>query len=128
MDAPHEDLTARILRCAFKVQNTLGCGFLEKAYENAMMVELQREGLSAVQQVPLRVHYEGVLVGQYVADIIVQGAVLIEIKATEEDPPLYKAQVLNHLKATGLTVGLLLNFGRTRLVYHRLVFRREAKR
>jgi len=128
MDAPHEDLTARILRCAFKVQNTLGCGFLEKAYENAMMVELQREGLSAVQQVPLRVHYEGVLVGQYIADIIVEGAVLIEIKATEEDPPLYKAQVLNHLKATGLTVGLLLNFGRTRLVYHRLVFRREAKR
>ena len=84
---PHEDVTKRILKCAFRVQNTLGCGFLEKVYENAMMVALEQEGLQAVQQVPLRVHFEGGLVGNYVADIVVERAVLIEIKAAEDNPP-----------------------------------------
>jgi len=120
---PHGELTRRILRCAFHVQNRLGCGFLEKIYENAMMVALAREHLKATAQQPLRVHYEDVLVGNYVADIIVEGTVLLEVKATEDNPPIYTAQVLNYLKATGLPVGLLLNFGLPKLRYRRLALR-----
>ena len=121
----HEELTGRILRCAFRVQNTLGCGFLEKVYENAMMVALEEEGLEAVQQMPLRVRFRGVLVGDFVADIIVARTVIVEIKATEEDPPIYKAQVLNYLKAANLPVGLLLNFGQPKLRYRRLTLRKK---
>ncbi|MDY6914366.1 MAG: GxxExxY protein [Planctomycetota bacterium] len=123
---PHEKLTRRILRCAFRVQNTLGCRFLEKVYENALMITLKQEGLDASQQVSLRVHFEKVLVGQYVADIIVAGAVLIEIKVTEENHPVYVAQVPNYLKATNLPVGLLINFGGPRLCYRRLTLRQNA--
>jgi len=123
---PHMELTEKILKCAFAVQNTLGCGFLEKVYENALVVALRQEGLDVSQQVPLRVHYQNVLVGEYVADIIVANAVLLEVKATEENPPIYVAQVLNYLKATALPVGLLLNFGRPRLYYRRLALRPAA--
>ena len=118
-----------MLKCAFDVQNTLGCGFLEKVYENSMMVALKNAGLEAAQQVPLRVHYQGVLVGDYIADVIVERTVLLEIKATEENPPVFVAQVINYLKATNLPVGLLINFGRPRLYYRRLTLRhREDSR
>ncbi|HUS90745.1 MAG TPA: GxxExxY protein [Phycisphaerae bacterium] len=123
----HSELTGRILKCAFRVQNTLGCGFLEKVYENAMGVALEREGLQAAQQVPLRVHFEGVLVGEYVADLIVERTVVLEIKATEDNPPIYSAQVLNYLKATGLPVGMLLNFGCPKLHYRRFALRHGAQ-
>ena len=126
LKGPHEDITGRVLKCAFDVQKTLGCGFLEKVYENAMMAAFGEEGLEAAQQVPLRAHYRGVLVGDYVADIIVARVVLVEIKATQENPPIYVAQVLNYLKATGLPVGLLLNFGRPRLYYRRLALRQSG--
>ena len=122
----HEELTRQILGCAFRGQNTLGCGFLEKVYENALIVALKQEQLEAIQQIPLKVHFEGILVGEYVADIIVGGAVLVEIKATEENPPIYVAQVLNYLRATNLPVGLLLNFGKPRLHYRRLQLRRNS--
>ena len=124
---PHEELTGRILKCAFRVQNTLGCGFLEKVYENAMMVALKADGLEAARQVPRRVHFEGVLVGEYFADIVVARRVLVEIKATEENPPIYIAQVLNYLKATELPVGLLINFGSPKLFYRRLTLRECSK-
>ena len=101
----------------------MGCGFLEKVYENAMGVALEQEGLQVAQQIPLRVHFEGVLVGEYVADIIVERTVLVEVKATEDNPTLYAAQVLNYLKATGLPVGLLINFGRPKLNYRRFTLR-----
>lgn len=117
------DLTERILKCAFRVQNTLGCGFLEKVYEQAVVVALEREGLHAVSQVPFRVHFDGVLVGDYVADIVVENAVLLELKASEEEHPVHVAQVLNYLKASKLPVGLLLNFGRPKLRYRRLTLR-----
>jgi len=124
---PHEDMTGTILRCAFRVQNTLGCGFLEKVYENAMTVALEQEGLQATQQVPFRVHFDEVLVGNYVADIVVERAVLVEIKATEDNPPIYVAQVLNYLKASELPVGLLLNFGSPRLWYRRFTLRTNPR-
>ena len=122
----HEALTGKILKCAFRVQNALGCGFLEKVYENAMVVALTDEGLTTAQQVPLRVHFEEHLVGEYVADLVVDRAVLVEIKATEQNPPIYIAQVLNYLKATGLPVGLLINFGKPKLFYRRLELRDNA--
>lgn len=121
----HEELTERILKCAYRVQNTLGCGFLEKVYEKSMMVALEREGLQAVRQVPLRVHFDGFLVGEYVVDIVVDRTVLLEIKATEDNPGIYTAQVLNYLKATRLPVGMLLNFGRPKLYVRRLSLRQN---
>ena len=124
----HEELTGRILECAFEVQNTLGCGFLEKVYENALALALRQIGLDVTQQAPLRVHFQGQVVGQYVADIVVEGAVLVEIKATEDNPPIYMAQVLNYLKATALPVGLLINFGRPKLYYRRLELRNDPTR
>jgi GxxExxY protein len=120
---PYDDITYRIIKCAFRVQNTLGCGFLEKVYENSMMVALQTEGLEAAQQIPLRVHFDSVLVGNYQADIIVANTVIVEIKATEENPPIYQAQILNYLKATGIPVGMLLNFGQPTLYYRRWMLR-----
>ena len=124
----HDRLTEKILKCAFDVQNTLGCGFLEKVYENALIVALQQEeGLKVQQQVPLRVHFREILVGEYIADLIVDGTVLVEIKATESNPPIYVAQVLNYLKATHLPVGMLLNFGRPKLYYRRLALRKMEK-
>jgi len=122
----HEELTQRILKCAYRVSNTLGCGFLEKVYERAMMVALEREGLPAVSQMPLKVHFDGVLVGDYVADIIVGHAVLLEIKATEDNPAIFTAQVLNYLRATNLPIGLLLNFGRPKLYVRRLSPRKNS--
>ena len=121
----HEELTGKILECAFDVQNTLGCGFLEKVYENAMVVALREAGLRVSQQVPLRVHYRGERVGEYVADVVVNDTVLVEIKATENNPRIYVAQVLNYLKASGSPVGLLLNFGCPKLYYRRLSLRTD---
>ena len=117
----HEELTEKIIRGSFAVSNMLGCGFLEKVYENALVVELRRMGLRVAQQAPVRVVYAEQTVGEYVADVIVEGAVLVEIKATVEDHPIYVAQTLNYLKATRLPVGLLINFGQPRLQYRRLV-------
>ncbi|MHC4561761.1 MAG: GxxExxY protein [Planctomycetota bacterium] len=126
MDSPHEETTEKILGCAFDVQNTLGCGFLEKVYENAMAVALRQAGLRAAQQVPLRVHYKDKLVGDYIADVVVENAVLLGIKAAENQSRVHVAQVLNYLKASGLPVGMLLNFGQPSLYYRRLELRNES--
>jgi len=124
---PHEELTGRIIKAAFEVSNTLGCGFLEKVYENALALEVRAAGHQVQQQVPIRVLYRGQTVGDYCADMIVERAVLVETKATEKDNPLFAAQVLNYLRATGLPVGLLLNFGQPRLSYRRLVWGRNLR-
>ncbi len=116
-----QELTEKILGAAFKVQNTLGCGFLEKVYENAMVVELSREGLSLQQQKLLQVKYEGVIVGDYLADFVVEDRVIVECKAVGQLDPVHEAQLLNYLKATRVQVGLLLNFGRPKLQYRRFV-------
>jgi len=118
---PEQELTEKILAAAFKVQNTLGCGFLEKVYENALMVELSRSGMRQAQQKSLQVKYEGAVVGEYQADLIVEGRVIVECKAVSQIDPVHEEQLLNYLKATGIRVGLLLNFGRPRLQYRRFV-------
>lgn len=116
-----QELTEKILGAAFKVQNTLGSGFLEKVYENALVVEFSRQGLTLQQQKSLQVKYEGAIVGEYQADLVVEDRVIVECKAVAQLDPLHEAQLLNYLKATGVGVGLLLNFGRPKLQYRRFV-------
>ena len=113
-------LTETIIGCAYRVANTLGCGFLEKVYENALAHELRKAGLSVQQQARTEVHYDGVVVGDYVADLIVEGAVLLELKAGKAIEDVHLAQCLNYLKATGLKLGLLLNFGTPRIQIKRI--------
>ena len=119
-------LTERIIGCAFKVSNTLGCGFLEKVYENALVHELRRNGLEAKPQHPITVYYEGAVVGEFFADILVADTVLVELKATVDHHDLFTAQCLNYLKATGRPVCLLINFAKTRVDVKR--FRRDSDR
>jgi len=116
-----EELTEKIIGCAMKVSNTLGTGFLEKVYENALVVELARTGLAVEQQKAIKVSYEGVIVGDFGADIIVNGSVILELKAAKMIDEMHQAQLLNYLRATGLKVGLILNFGTPRLGIKRMV-------
>ncbi len=108
-----QDITDKILKAYFNVYNKLGNGFLEKVYEKALMIELQKLGLNAERQIPIEVFYEEVLIGNYFADILVEHCVIVEIKAIENLIAEHDAQLLNYLKATEIEVGLLLNFGPT---------------
>jgi GxxExxY protein len=110
-DYKHIELTEKIIGCAYKVYNQLGTGFLEKIYENALMIELRKAGLSAQQQYPVKVYYDGVIIGDHVADIMVEDKVIIELKAVNQLVRAHEVQLVNYLKATGLEVGLLINFG-----------------
>ena len=107
----HSDITNSVICCFYSVYNALGYGFLEKVYENALLMELTKRGISAVSQHPIKVYYDGAIVGEYFADILVGDSVLIEIKAVKNLAPEHDAQLLNYLKATEIEVGLLLNFG-----------------
>lgn len=106
-------ITSKIIRAYYNVYNTLGFGFLEKVYENAMIIELQKLRIHGRRQVPVKVHYEGKQVGDYYADIIVEDTVIVELKAAESLREEHEAQLLNYLRATNIEVGLLLNFGQT---------------
>ncbi len=108
----YEDITERIIGAAFKVHNALGFGFLEKVYENALALELRNAGFEVDQQYLVPVRYEGELVGDYVADLVVEGKVIVEVKAVSALEPVHETQLVNYLKGTGIEVGLLLNFGR----------------
>ena len=110
-DSKHKTLTAAIISIFYKVYNTLGYGFLEKVYENAMMYEFKKAGIPAVSQSPIAVMYEDEIMGEYFTDILVDNKVIIEIKAARNLAAEHKAQLLNYLKATDKEVGLLLNFG-----------------
>jgi GxxExxY protein len=105
------DLTEKIIGCAFKVHNALGPGFLEKVYENALRIELERLGFSIKQQEPINVHYEGQVVGEYYSDLWVNDCVVIEVKAGLALAKQHEVQLVNYLAATGIDCGLLLNFG-----------------
>lgn len=107
----YESLTDRIIGCYFDVYNELGYGFLERVYELSMMIHLEECGLLATRQRPIEVHYHGHNVGNYVADILVEDSVLIEVKAVERIAPEHEYQLINYLRATNVEVGLLLNFG-----------------
>ena len=105
------DLTDRIIGCAYKVHNTLGPGFLERVYENALRIELQKLGLRVKQQEPIEVVYDGQVVGEYYADLWVEDRVVIELKAIQTLAKQHEVQLVNYLTATRIDSGLLLNFG-----------------
>lgn len=110
-DFKYKELTDKIIKIFYKVYGSLGYGFLEKVYENAMMIEFKREGIPSVPQSPIRVFYDGQVVGEYYADILVDNKVIVEIKVSKALIEEHEAQLLNYLKATDIEVGLLLNFG-----------------
>lgn len=107
----NEALTKIIIGGAFKVHNTLGAGFLEKVYENALYIELKKQRLKVEQQTPIHVYYAGEVVGEYYADLLVENRVIVELKAVRQLHREHEVQLVNYLTATGLDVGLLLNFG-----------------
>jgi len=104
-------ITEKIIGCAYKVAEKLGAGFLEKVNENALVHELRKTGLKVQQQYPVPVSYDGVLVGDFVADLLVEGQVLVELKTVRALDDAHMAQCINYLAATGLTICLLINFG-----------------
>jgi GxxExxY protein len=108
-------LTEKIIGCAFKVSNTLGCGFLEKVYENALVHELRKNDFKADPQHPIHVYYDGIVVGEYFADILVNDTIILELKAVVDHHGVFTAQCLNYLKATGKPICLLLNFAKPKL-------------
>lgn len=114
-------ITEKIIGCAYKVSNTLGNGFLEKVYENAFTHELNKSGLHLQQQTPIHVTYDGVIVGDYIADLLVEDCVLVEIKTVSKIDDSHMAQCMNYLKATGLNICLLFNFANRRLEIKRIV-------
>lgn len=116
------ELSQQVIGCAFEVSNTLGAGFLENVYEKALCVELEKKGIAFACQKPVIVKYKDVLVGDYITDIIVEDSLLLELKAVSVMPAVYKAQLMNYLKATGLSFGLLLNFGTPKLGIKRMVW------
>ena len=114
-------LTERIIGSALTVLRTLGTGFLEKLYENALVHELRKSGLAVSQQHPIIVRYDGIVIGEYTVDLLVEHTVLVELKAAKALDEIHRAQCLNYLKATGLHFCLLLNFGKPRLEIKRIV-------
>jgi GxxExxY protein len=120
----HADVTAAVIGAFYRVYNVLGYGFLEAVYANALSLEIANVGLHVQREVPVRVMYEGVSVGAYRADMIVNGSVIVELKATQALCPTDEAQLLNYLRGTSIDVGLLLHFG-PRPSFRRLVCTRE---
>ena len=114
-------LTERVIGCAYEVSNTLGCGFLEKVYENALAIELRRAGMRVEQQKVIQVRYKGELAGDCLLDLLVEEVVIVEVKAMDTLDSAHTAQCLNYLKAAGYPICLLLNFGQPRLQIKRFV-------
>jgi len=117
----YEALTSKIINSAIEVHRTLGAGFFEKVYENALIIELLSKDLNIEQQKGVKVFYRGCEVGHYVADIVVENKVVVELKALKELDEIYSVQLLNYLKALNLQVGLLFNFGGGKLEIKRII-------
>ena len=115
----HEQITRSVIGCAFAVINELGAGFLESVYEKALLLVLRQKGLSAISQYPVKVMFRGECVGDFYADIFVEEKVIVELKAIKAIAPEHQAQIINYLNATGVEVGLLINFGNPKLEYKR---------
>lgn len=122
----YSEITGKIIKAFYKVYNTLGYGFLEKVYENALALEIKDSGLSVFQQAPIKIYYKDKEIGEYFADLIVENSVIVELKAIENLTEIHEAQLLNYLKATKIEVGLLLNFG-AKAEYRRKVFNNNRK-
>jgi GxxExxY protein len=118
----HAEITEKIIGAAFEVYSVLGYGFLESVYQKAMQVELQRVGLKCEIECPIKVNYKNAIVGDFRADLFVNDVVIVELKTAKNYNPDDEPQLLNELKATGIKVGLLINFGRTKVEFKRMVF------
>lgn len=117
------DLTYKLIGLGMQVHRTLGHGYLEKVYENSLMVLFRKSGIFAEQQVPIKVRFEGEIVGDYFVDILIEQKVILELKVADRITTIHKAQTLNYLKATGLELALILNFGGPSFEHHRLINR-----
>jgi GxxExxY protein len=122
MELLEKDLTEKIIGACFEVANELGAGFLESVYQKAIVIVLTQSGLNVREQAPLHVKFRSHVVGDFFPDIFVEDKVIIEIKAVKSLTAEHEAQLINYLKATGVKVGLLVNFGHSKLVWKRLVF------
>jgi len=116
-----DEITENVIGCAYEVGNTLGSGFVEKVYENALFHQLQKSGLRVIQQHQINVFYDSVLVGEFFADLLVEDKVLLELKAVRQLDDVHTAQVMNYLKSSGLPICLLINFGRPKVEVRRFV-------
>ena len=116
-----EPITRELIGAAFEVHNVLGYGFLERVYQRAMQVELTLRKVKVELEPKLQVHFKGVIVGDYAADLLVEDRIVVELKADPEYQPAHEAQLLNELKATQVRLGYLINFGRTKVEYKRMV-------
>jgi GxxExxY protein len=125
MELKYGAITQEVIGCAFEVINELGAGFLESVYEKALLLALTQKGLSVQSQHPIRVTFRGHPVGDFYADLLVEGKVIVELKAVKAIAPEHQAQTINYLKATGIEVGLLINFGNPRLEYKRFTRNRN---
>ncbi|GIK61230.1 MAG: GxxExxY protein [Ignavibacteriota bacterium] len=123
----HKELTSKIIQAFYKVYNTLGYGFLEKVYENAMRIELNKMGIFVEQQKNIKVYYESEMIGDYFADLLIEKLVIVELKAAENICEEHEAQLLNYLKATDVEVGLLLNFGKMPEVRRKIFMNKNKK-
>jgi GxxExxY protein len=115
----HEHITKIVIGCAFDVINELGSGFLESVYEKALLLALRQKGLTAISQHPIKVMFRGECVGDFYADLFVEEKLIVELKAVKAIAPEHQAQIINYLNATGIEVGLLINFGNPQLEYKR---------
>jgi GxxExxY protein len=113
------ELTGRVIGCAMRVHRELGFGFLESVYQNALCVELGLEGMEFTTEAPITVYYREAKVGNFIADVLVQKSLILELKAVEKIHPVHEVQLVNYLKATGIDVGLLINFGAKSLEFKR---------
>jgi len=116
----HSELSRKIIAAAFAVHKELGHGFVEKVYKNALAIELQETGVKCAVEVPLKVLYHGKVVGDYFADMVVGDKIIVEVKAVSKLDSVHEVQLVNYLKATGLSVGLLINFGQSVEVKRRI--------
>jgi GxxExxY protein len=114
-------VTYKINGAIFEVNRNLGAGFMEKVYENALMIELSESGLKSVKQSPIKIKYKGKIIGDYIADIVVEDKIILEIKAVDSLQNIHEAQLLNYLKATGMKIGLLVNFTYPKAEIKRLI-------
>ena len=127
MNYLHQDLTEQVIKAFYKVYNTLGFGFLERVYQNALFIELKKQGLPCETQKQIKVFYEGYEVGEYFPDIIVNGVLILELKAVEILVEPHELQLINYLKSTEIEIGLLLNFGKNPEI-KRKIFTNDRKK
>ena len=117
----YKDLTERIIGCAYRVYNKMGFGFLESVYEKCLLIELKKAGLQAVSQNPITVYYDNSVVGEFVADVLVEDAIILELKSVRRVVKAHEIQLVNYLTATGKDVGLIINFSECKVEIKRKV-------